>query len=219
MERAVISTSRDAQGLGRTHGVNIWIADTAAGVCGGNQRVCSLTTLSDATDRRARAGRMSKSISIGARSDCGSGDCCGNCSAIRLRLQMATRTICPRSPRSRATSKLAHCSRAISTTIARSPVANRQVVGFLACRQIAPGERGDPECCRRPGLGAAAESPGRLFETELASSRGAWFLEVRESNHCRYRAVSKPWIPCLRPAAENYYRDPPEAAIVMRFFS
>jgi len=92
-----------------------------------------------------------------------------------------------------------------------------RVVGFLASRQVAPGEREilnvavDP-AERRRGIGK------RLVERELARSPGAWFLEVRESNAAAialYRSMG--FEPSgLRP---GYYSDPAEAAIVMRILS
>lgn len=91
------------------------------------------------------------------------------------------------------------------------------VRGFLASRETAPGEREilflavDP-AHRRRGIAKM------LLQSELARSRGEWFLEVRESNLAAiqlytslgFRETGK---------RENYYPDPPESAIVMRFLS
>jgi ribosomal-protein-alanine N-acetyltransferase len=92
-----------------------------------------------------------------------------------------------------------------------------QVVGFLVARQIAPEEREvlnvavDP-AHRRHGAARA------LLQTELERGRNRWFLEVRESNHSAikfYRNIG------FRVVArrELYYKNPPEAAIVMKFDS
>jgi [ribosomal protein S18]-alanine N-acetyltransferase len=91
------------------------------------------------------------------------------------------------------------------------------VLGFLASRRTAPGEREilfiavDP-AHRRRGIAKA------LLQNELNGSPGEWFLEVRESNLAAiglYESLG------FRQAGrrENYYSHPPESAIVMRFFS
>ncbi len=104
-------------------------------------------------------------------------------------------------------------------------VAGEPVAGFIVSRQVAPPQADDAEreilslvvnpANRRQGIGRA------LVEAELASSsKGTtWFLEVRESNVAAislYTAVGFIASGRRRP---GYYRDPAEAAIVMRFFS
>jgi ribosomal-protein-alanine N-acetyltransferase len=92
-----------------------------------------------------------------------------------------------------------------------------QVRAFLASRQTAPGEREilfiavDP-AHRRRGIARM------LLQNELNGSRGEWFLEVRESNLAALRLYETLG---FRQAGrrENYYLDPAESAIVMRFFS
>jgi len=110
-----------------------------------------------------------------------------------------------------------------------SPGTGAHVTGFIVSRQVSPpqvnsgqtenGEREilslavDP-ASRRRGIGRA------LVEAALASSSPGttWFLEVRESN----LAATNLYIAMgftttgRRP---YYYRNPDEAAIVMRFFS
>jgi ribosomal-protein-alanine N-acetyltransferase len=92
-----------------------------------------------------------------------------------------------------------------------------RVVGFLVARETAPGEREilnlavDP-AWRRKGVAK------RLLQEELASVRADRFLEVRESNRAAialYKSLG--FLPQDR--REGYYDNPPEAAIVMRFFS
>jgi len=89
--------------------------------------------------------------------------------------------------------------------------------GFLVARQIAPGEREilnlavGPQF-RRKGIGKA------LIEAELLPRKGVWFLEVRQSNfgakmfyqHLGFQQVG---------IIGDYYRNPPESAIVMKFVS
>jgi ribosomal protein S18 acetylase RimI-like enzyme len=91
------------------------------------------------------------------------------------------------------------------------------IAGFLVSRRTAPDEREilnvavDP-LERRNGIGR------NLIIAELSRSQGVWFLEVRESNQgaiALYRSMG------FESAGRrpDYYDDPPEAAIVMRFFS
>jgi ribosomal-protein-alanine N-acetyltransferase len=91
------------------------------------------------------------------------------------------------------------------------------VRGFLASRQTAAGEREilfiavDP-AFRRCGIAK------RLLQNELNGRRGEWFLEVRESNLAAIRLyLSLGFRTSGR--RQDYYLDPPEPAIVMRFFS
>lgn len=91
------------------------------------------------------------------------------------------------------------------------------VRGFLASRQIAPAEREilfiavDP-ACRRRGIAK------RLLHNELDGRHGEWFLEVRESNLAAIRLYETLGFQTAG-RREDYYLDPPEPAIVMRFFS
>jgi [ribosomal protein S18]-alanine N-acetyltransferase len=96
-------------------------------------------------------------------------------------------------------------------------VIDNRVAGFLASRETTTGEREILNLvvdsgCRRQGIARA------LLQHELESFRGTWFLEVRESNTAAiglYRTLG------FQPAGrrQEYYLEPPEAAIVMRFFS
>ena len=92
-----------------------------------------------------------------------------------------------------------------------------RVAGFLVSRTVADHEReilnvAVAPADRRRGIGRA------LVENELARGRGACFLEVRESNLAAINLYVSMGFEIVgkRP---NYYRDPAEAAIVMRFFS
>jgi ribosomal-protein-alanine N-acetyltransferase len=96
-------------------------------------------------------------------------------------------------------------------------VENSRVAGFLASRETTAGEREilnlvvDP-ACRRRGMARA------LLSRELESFHGTWFLEVRESNAA---AIGLYQASGFRPVGRRleYYSDPLEAGIVMRFFS
>ncbi|HTS75305.1 MAG TPA: GNAT family N-acetyltransferase [Bryobacteraceae bacterium] len=91
------------------------------------------------------------------------------------------------------------------------------LAGFLAARETGPGEReilyiAVDSAFRRRGVGRA------LIQNQLATSKGACFLEVRESN---LAAINLYKSAGFRPVGrrEYYYTDPPETAIVMRFLS
>jgi ribosomal-protein-alanine N-acetyltransferase len=92
-----------------------------------------------------------------------------------------------------------------------------RLAGFLVGRPLAAGEREllnlavAPEF-RRQGIGRS------LFAVWLERAPGAIYLEVRPSNRTArsfYKSLNFQEIGS-RP---DYYRDPPEAAIVLRFHS
>lgn len=91
------------------------------------------------------------------------------------------------------------------------------VAGFLAARQVAPGEceilnLAVEPAERRTGIAR------QLVRAALERVPGAWFLEVRESNIAAIHLYENTGFKVAgrRP---NYYYDPLEDAIVMRFFS
>lgn len=94
---------------------------------------------------------------------------------------------------------------------------NGEVVGFVCARWVAPDEAeilnlGVALAHRRRGVGR------KLLRILLGGRHATWYLEVRESNAAAiafYAAAG--FTPCGR--RENYYRDPAEAALVMRFVS
>jgi ribosomal-protein-alanine acetyltransferase len=91
------------------------------------------------------------------------------------------------------------------------------VAGFLAVRELVPGEREilnlavDP-AERRKGLARG------LLRDALGRTKGAWFLEVRASNAAAIQLYESAGFQRAgrRP---DYYDNPAEDAIVMRFFS
>ena len=218
MERAVISTSSGCAGLGATHGVEIWIADTAAEFSAGMEKL-----LHDPALRAGIAAAGRKLVEqrfdwrpIGLRQRALFRELSGNAVEVRRAtpddltaieaIQKASREASQWSP----ASYLEHDCRVA--------VSHRRVVGFLVARATAPDEKEilniavEPPL-RRSGLGRI------LMETVLAEARGInWFLEVRESNAAAinlYETLG--FMP--RGRRENYYHEPPEAAIVMRLFS
>jgi ribosomal protein S18 acetylase RimI-like enzyme/glycosyltransferase involved in cell wall biosynthesis len=218
MERAVISTTSGCAGLGAEHGVNIWIADTAADFAAG------ITKLLDDDALRAKiasAGRrhVEKQFdwrSIGLRQRALLRELAGHPVEIRpathadLAAIAGIQNASPQAAQWTPESYLDHDCRVA--------VLHSQVVGFLAIRATAPEEREILNLAVEPASRRA--QIGRiLMETLLAESRGtAWFLEVRESNLPAinlYKTLG--FLPAGR--RENYYHDPMEAAIVMRLFS
>jgi len=96
-------------------------------------------------------------------------------------------------------------------------IENELVIAFLATRETTPGEHEilflavDP-AHRRQGIARA------LLQNQIESQSGDWFLEVRASNTpaiSLYESVGFTAVG-TRP---DYYSEPPETAIVMRFFS
>ena len=91
------------------------------------------------------------------------------------------------------------------------------IVGFLVIRSVAADEYEVLNLAVNPSMrrrGVARD----MLRHALAQRHGAWFLEVRESNSGAiefYAALG------FRRAGRraDYYRDPPEAAIVMKFNS
>ncbi len=217
LERAVVSTASGCAGLGLEHGVTAWIADTAPELADG------IRTLLDDGALRARIARSGRAYAeehfdwraIGVRQREVFRDLLGDPITIRK----ATRDDLP---------AIASIQDAASQAAGWDPagyldydcsvaVIGDRVAGFAVSRQTAPGEWEllnvaiDPRE-RRRGIAR------RLLERALAGSRGEWFLEVRESNTAaRDLYISLGFQPAGR--REEYYRDPPEAAIVMRFFS
>lgn len=94
---------------------------------------------------------------------------------------------------------------------------NGKVVGFLASRRNGPSQREILNLAvdarhRREGIATA------LIHWQLASHAGEYFLEVRESNAAArqlYRMLGFEEV----GRRQNYYENPPEGAIVMRFRS
>jgi ribosomal protein S18 acetylase RimI-like enzyme/glycosyltransferase involved in cell wall biosynthesis len=218
MERAVVSTKSGCAGLGLEHGLTAWIADSAEELAAG---IGKLLEDHEMRVRIAQAGRAHarKNFdwqSIGRRQRAllreGAGD--------PLTIREAT-------PDDLAgIARIQHGSPAASQWEPASYLAydcrvamlDGAVAGFVVTRSTGPEEREilnlavDPAQRRR---GTAR----RLIEEELSrESKVSWYLEVRESNVAGiglYRALGFG----VAGRREEYYRDPSEAGIVMRFLS
>lgn len=92
-----------------------------------------------------------------------------------------------------------------------------RIVGFLVSREVAPGEHEVLNLVVDSGLRRRGVAR-RLLQERLDGCPAEWFLEVRESNVAALNLYeSMGFQPIGR--REDYYPDPPEAAIVMRLFS
>jgi ribosomal-protein-alanine N-acetyltransferase len=92
-----------------------------------------------------------------------------------------------------------------------------RIMGFLLSRQVAPGEReilnlAVAPAARRRGIAR------KLLDAELARAGGAWFLEVRASNTAALGLYQDRGFQQVG-IREEYYHDPPESGIVMKFLS
>jgi ribosomal-protein-alanine acetyltransferase len=218
MERAVISTSSGCAGLGAEHGVNIWIADTAADFAAGITKLLDHDALRAeiAAAARRHVEKQFDWRSIGLRKRALLRELIGNHVEIRPATPADLSAIAAIQNSSTEASQWTPDS--YLDHDCRVAVIHSRVVGFLATRATAADEReilnlAVQPASRRAGIGRI------LIETVLAEGRGtAWFLEVRESNQTAinlYKTLG--FLPAGR--RENYYHDPQEAAIVMRLFS
>ena len=214
--RAVVSTSSGCAGLGLKHGSTAWIADSVADLAAG---IAALLGDAALRGRIAQAGRVHARRfdwrSIGRRQR-----------ALLRELAPDPMLLRPAAPGDLD---------AIAGILAVSPEAARwtpaldrsgeclvaiwegRVAGFLVAWTTAPGEReilnlAVHPACRGKGIAR------RLLEAALDRTQGAWFLEVRESNTAAIRLYRSLGFE-FAGRRENYYADPAETAIVMRFLS
>ena len=217
MERAVVSTPSGAAGLGLAHGENVWIARDASAF---SSAIEELLANHDLRRRIAAAGRDHVEryfgwAAIGARQ--------------RTLIRQITKQPFQLRPATAAdldqiwdiqmaAPESSHWHRedylAFDCTVAEE---NGHVTGFLVSRETVPGEREILNLAVHPEfrrLGIASE----LIQQALASYPGVFFLEVRESNRPARNLYQRLGFrdAGVRP---GYYEHPPEAGIVMRFFS
>ena len=222
MHRAVVSTSSGCAGLGLQHDLNLWVADSADAFA---QAILHLLADSETRGRIASAGRLHAQQHYGW-------------DQIGMRQRSVLRTVIV----SNVTGSKIELRSAVPSDLDRiwniqctSPEASQwhredylafdcnvatwdgEIAGCLVSREIAHREREilnvavHPEF-RRMGVAQA------LIRSEIECFPGDHFLEVRASNHAARKLYKKLGFRevGVRP---GYYDDPPEAGIVMRFFS
>jgi ribosomal protein S18 acetylase RimI-like enzyme len=217
MRRAVVSTPTGCAGLGAEHGANVWIADTAAGFAEG---MAKLVADRELRDKIAAAGRAHVEAhfdwrAIGLKQRAMLRECLGT----KLEIRGAAPADLPMIAAIQFGSQEASQWPPESYLEHRCIVADERgmVRGFLVARDTAPGEHeilnvAVAPSVRRSGIGRI------LLETALYSARGEWFLEVRESNRAAISLYESLGF-SRSGRRENYYHDPPEAAIVMKVIS
>lgn len=220
MDRAVVSTTSGCAGLGLEHGVNVWIADQPEALADGVRRLLDdpALRLRIASAGRAHAEQQFDWKRIGETQRQLVGELLGLPAAeIEIRAAhngdlAAMAEIQQASPEAAQWDVKSYLSYDCRVALEQGRLA-----GFLVSRQTAPGER------EILNLAVAPEFRGRgigsrLLHHVLATSTGEWFLEVRSSNAAArnlYRQAG------FREAGvrQNYYYNPEEPAIVMRFDS
>lgn len=218
MERAVVSTPSGVAGLGLEHGMTAWIAEDAADLAAGITKLLEDDALraSIAQAGRVRAKKHFDWRAIGRRQRSLLRELAGD----RLILRAATADDLSAITRIQALSPSASQWEprdylGLDSMVAVLP--ENKLAGFVVSRATAPEEREilnlavDPGL-RRQGIGL------RLLEAELERSEGSWFLEVRESNTAAMRLYEVAGFQVVGQR-ENYYNNPPESGIVMRFLS
>ena len=101
--------------------------------------------------------------------------------------------------------------------VCRVAMRHGQLAGFLVARQVAPGECEILNLAVEPGARRAGVARA-LLQNALQQAPGAWFLEVRASNAAAIQLYESAGFRRVGGRA-NYYLEPAEDAIVMRFFS
>ena len=94
---------------------------------------------------------------------------------------------------------------------------NGCVAGYLVTREVGPGEREILNLAVDPAERRTGIARG-LVADALARAKGAWFLEVRASNAAAIGLYESAGFHGAGRRPEYYY-EPAEDAIVMRFFS
>lgn len=219
MERAVVSTASGCAGLGLENGVTAWIADSAEGLATG---IDTLLADDDLRRRIARAGReYARSRfdwrGIGRIQRALLRQKAGDPLLLRAATQDDLRAIAqiqddsPQAARWEPESYLALDCRVASLR------STGDVVGFMVSRATGPGERELLNVAVAPAMRRHGVAR-RLLAEALHNRQDMWFLEVRESNVAAIRLYESSGFRTMGHR-KNYYREPCETGIVMRFLS
>ena len=219
MQRAVVSTPSGCAGLALRHGSTVWIAETPDAFAAGIE---TLLCDSELRARIAAAGRAHVRAhydwrAIGRKQRSLLREFAGD--PVRLRPAKLEDLECIAEIQSAAPDAAQWEPRSYLEydCIVATLAGELQPAGFLSSRQTAPGEREILSLAvsprqRRRGIAL------RLIEAELERGQGSWFLEVRESNTAAIRLYQSAGFETTG-RRENYYENPVETAIVMRFLS
>ncbi len=217
MQRAVVSTSSGAAGLGLAHEGTIWIADDPAHFAAGMEHLLADSVL---RGQIARAGRdhVERHFdwrAIGRKQRALLWEMLGDPLEIRRAAELDLPRIAEiqsASPEAAQWDPLSYLQYEVLVALT-----NSTIVGFLVTRRTSPAESEILNLAVDPAS-RRSRVAYRLVDHTLAGSPGAWFLEVRGSNTQAiqlYEALG--FVQSGR--REGYYDHPPEPAIVMRFFS
>lgn len=219
MERAVVSTSSGCAGLGLEHGLTAWISDSAERLAEGIRKLLADDML---RERIARSGREHARKrfdwrSIGRRQRALLREKAGDPLLLRPATQQDLGAIAQIQAASPQAARWEPASYLSLNCLIACLRATGDPIGFLVWRETAPGEReilnlAVAQSRRRQGVAR------RLLEEALQEEENAWFLEVRESNAAAIRLYQEAGFR-LMGSRKNYYSDPVETAIVMRFLS
>lgn len=221
MERAVVSTNSGCAGLGLMHGATVWIADEPQSFADGIRRLLDDIglRLRIAKAARVHAEREFNWKRIGAKQRNLARELLG-VSAAQIEIRAVGPGDLPAIERiQRASPEAAQWP--VDSYLSydcRVAVQASEVVGFMVSRQTAPGEREILNVAVAPGFRGRGIGL-HLVEHELAGSKKEeWFLEVRRSNQAAQNLYRRAGFQDAG-VRQDYYRDPDEPAIVMRFFS
>jgi ribosomal protein S18 acetylase RimI-like enzyme len=219
MERAVVSTPSGVAGLGLEHGKTAWIAEDGGDLAAGITKLLDDGALraSMAQAGRAHAKKYFDWRAIGRRQRALLRERAGDPLILRAatpddlnaiaRIQTASPSASQWEPRDYL---------GFDCFVAVFP-SNRRLAGFVVSRATAPEEREILNLAVDPGFRRRGIAL-RLLEAELERGEGSWFLEVRESNAAAIQLYESAGFRVVGRRA-NYYNNPPETGIVMRFLS
>jgi ribosomal-protein-alanine acetyltransferase len=219
MQRAVVSTTSGVAGLGLSHGENVWVADKPTDFAAAIEKLFDDRELRQGM---AAAGRHKVEQhfdwrAIGLRQRAMLRALLGDNIEIRPASESDWGPIIEIQSASPEASQWDAASYRECDCLAAETSPTKGVVGFVASRQIAPGEWEILNVAVRPeerGRGVGR----RLVEAALAHAPGTCFLEVRQSNKPAIRLYESLGFERVG-VRENYYHNPAEPGIVMRVFS
>ncbi len=219
MERGVVSTPSGVAGLGLKHGRTAWIAEDAGDLAAGITKLLDDDALraSMAQAGRVRAKKHFDWRAIGRRQRALLREQAGDSLILRAATPDDLNAIAHIQAASPSASQWEPHDYLGFDCLVAVILKNRRLAGFVVSRATAQEEReilnlAVDSGLRRRGVGL------RLLEAELERGEGSWFLEVRESNTVAIRLYEAAGFQVVG-RRENYYNDPPESGIVMRFLS